>query len=85
MWFISIYGANPSKRWSCYPCYSLKLVLDMVVISNFYLNASYKQSMYVFNDLQNIMARIKHFIKFPKGNISPKNYIKEGNLNSHKS
>ena len=45
----------------------------MVVIQNFYLNASYKQSMYNFNDLQDIMARIKHFIRFPKDNISQNN------------
>ena len=43
----------------------------MVVIKNFYLNASYKQSMHVFNDLQDTMARIKHFIIFPKDDISP--------------
>ena len=57
----------------------------MVVIKNIYLNASYKQSTYVFNDLQDIMARIKLFIGFPKDNISPNNLIKEGNLNGHKS
>ena len=43
----------------------------MVVILNFYLNASYKQYMYIFNDLQDIMARFKHFIRFPKDDISP--------------
>ena len=52
-------------------CYSLKLVLDMVVISYLYLIDSYKQCIIISNDHQDIMVKLKYLIRFPKDNISP--------------